>query len=500
MIVRPSGSPLRVGQDVARLLRLLDGTRDVQRLASELGGPWTEEDVSASLRKLAEMEVLASAELSVAPRRSRLSFTPPATIRFALFLKPSFPVVVAHLTRAIPRGTGETLLFSIGFLGLGAFAFLGRDLTSVLSTPLPFASLLTVLGMLTLGTVVHELAHSVALARRGGIPGPYGVMLLYLVPAAFAEVTDMWRLPRRRDRLAVALAGISIQAGVAGVSAFAALWTGGGARSTLVALSLASYVSAAVNAFPFVKLDGYVALLAITDAPRLRERSMSASRAAIDRALLSVRASDRAPGEGFLALFGFIAALSPIAILLFVLIRLSAGVAVLGAWGKAIVVVIGTYLLIYAAWRVLRWVRDGVRAGASPLRASVTIVALSTLVVLSGFLPIERTISAGFSTSTDGTMLLVHPDQSVIRDTCGHEVELRSSGLVSSQILGTTTVAQCEVQKTEAPLEALAAVRMDATVPAFGVPLTPVADLGVAAGSAIVRLDTVTMYRWLLEW
>ncbi|MFX5693168.1 hypothetical protein ABTE17_21040, partial [Acinetobacter baumannii] len=78
-------------------------------------------------------------------------------------------------------------LIVAGLVALGAQA---ADVVAALTSPLPLVDVLVVAVVLVAATLLHEAAHGVTLAHGGGQPRRAGVMLLYLGPAFFVDVTD----------------------------------------------------------------------------------------------------------------------------------------------------------------------------------------------------------------------------------------------------------------------------------------------------------------------
>ena len=157
---------------------------------------------------------------------------------------------------------------------------------AVLGSPVDPLVLVLLAASLSLTTVVHELAHAWTLKHYGGRPGRMGVMLFYLAPAFFCDVSDAWRLPHRRQRVKVALAGIVVQLGLGGLAGLAALRvTEPDRHAFLVLYAVGNLAAGLLNALPFVKLDGYIALMSHLDHPNLRIHAIDTVRASLVRFL-----------------------------------------------------------------------------------------------------------------------------------------------------------------------------------------------------------------------
>lgn len=64
--------------------------------------------------------------------------------------------------------------------------------------------------------VFHEMGHALAAKRLGLRVPTMGVAFLVMMPVLYTDVSESWRLPRARDRFAVAGAGIAAELALAG--------------------------------------------------------------------------------------------------------------------------------------------------------------------------------------------------------------------------------------------------------------------------------------------
>jgi Zn-dependent protease len=134
------------------------------------------------------------------------------------------------------------------------------------------ARALVVLAVALMVAIVHEFAHALTLHRFGGRVREMGLTTVALVPSLYCDITDSYLLPRKRQRIAVALAGPFAQAVV---GALASIWLCLAPPShavlhfALVCAAVAGLLSIA-NLFPFARTDGYYVLTEVLDLPNLR--------------------------------------------------------------------------------------------------------------------------------------------------------------------------------------------------------------------------------------
>ena len=450
-VKRPDGTYLRVGRDMGRLLQALDG-RSTAELAEALGAAWSAESVEYALTRARKMNLLPVHESSTASVPSaterRVRFQPPLTVQFTLIRPTSMARRLQPLLRRVPRVVfaAAAVLFSVG--GLLALSFQTVAVRETLSRPLPLWVLVSSFLTTTLVTGIHEFGHGLALARYGAIPSRMGFMLFYLTPTFFCDVSDGWRLPRRSQRVVVALAGIATQLTIGGIFALVAApvatflgdhsWT-----SLFIVVALSTYTASAVNLIPFVKFDGYIALMAHLDLPFLRERATKDARSVLARWIFGGEPQDREFPQfrWSILLFGLACLVAPIFLVATALAICFPFLLAMGLIGRVLLVVVLLLLVfrfVRSTWLAARASRA---AGARPVRQLTggLMMAVTIVAVLVG-VRLPSTVEAGFECTADGARLVVAEAGPASRVHAGHEVLLMEQGLVRADRLGTARV------------------------------------------------------------
>ena len=495
----PDGRYVRVAADMERLLRALDGRRTAADLARELGPRWTVEAVEAALFRLIAMRLLETGAKPPRPRGSKLvTFVPPLTVQLTV-LRPERlfarlqPVIAVLLSR---YAVAAALVVVLG--GLVALVVQGARVHDALGHPLPVAVLLAVAAASFVTSALHEFGHGAALAHHGGRPSRLGMMLFYLSPAFFCDVTDGWRLGDRTVRVRVALAGILVQLVVAAVAALAALAVPGPWGSALLVLAVTTTVTGLMNLIPFVKLDGYIALMSHVDVPFLRERSMTDARRSVARVLYGGRYERELPQVTWAVPFGLASLVFP-AVLVLAALRIWFPIILgLGILGAAVVIsglAVAARFAVRATGRLLAEARA---AGTSALRRRV----VTTLVVVLGcatlLVPVPYTMAGGFEQDDGHLSFVVAQSADLDALAPGTPVTLARRGVVTSTELGTTAVGSEAPRDGTAPLAALLPVAASAAqVPVVLVPLEPEIETGESVGSAVADLGTRPLGTWL---
>ncbi|MDM4018039.1 site-2 protease family protein [Roseiconus lacunae] len=138
--------------------------------------------------------------------------------------------------------------------------------------------------------VIHECGHAVCAKRLGVRVGKMGVLFFLFAPLAYVDVTNAWKLPRRRDRIQIALAGVYVELIVGAIAAW--IWylspVGMIRHVSAHVFLLAGPATILVNANPLLRLDGYYVFSDLTEIPNLRDQGRKRLLAWIERILFGI--------------------------------------------------------------------------------------------------------------------------------------------------------------------------------------------------------------------
>jgi len=277
VLASADGRQFRVSALAHRILARLDGETTLDQIADELAG----DSISVTpeqLRSLLEEKYLKLGVIEDAD-------APSVPGRTAVRRRPGFPMLLA--LPLVPQRLVGVLAGGLHYLYLPALALPLLALVAwthalVYSTRLEVRGLgpesylwITLLCLLSI--LVHELGHAAAVRRFGGTPGTIGWGLYLLLPTFFADVSQLWRFPRRQ-RMVVDLGGAYFQLLVFAVYAVLALSTGN--RELLATCHLIDVmVLMALN--PLFHFDGYWFLADYLAVPKLQAMAFRAVRNAL---------------------------------------------------------------------------------------------------------------------------------------------------------------------------------------------------------------------------
>lgn len=278
-----------------RVMRLFDGMRSVAEVASQLvadGVRVSEDTVERFARQLSKLGLLETTLLErttqqlerLRSERGRQR----SLIRGELFrLRFSFGDPNTWLTRVYPLVRWcftpafvvcSALLFVVYLWVVGTYgrAFSEQLSASFSPSALTFGTFVILVITFTLLTAVHELGHAFACKHFGGEVHEMGFMLLFFLPAFYANVNDAWSFQERRARLWVTAAGGWIELFVTAI--FAITWLAVAPDTLLAQLAVASMLIGGIanilmNLNPLIPLDGYFALGDALEIANLRHRA-----------------------------------------------------------------------------------------------------------------------------------------------------------------------------------------------------------------------------------
>jgi len=500
VVQRGAQQYIRVGADMVRLLRTMDGTRDHADLARALGRPWTAGQVGRAVESLDGKRLLDDGRVRK-QSGTWFKFVPPLTLQFTVLRPERLLKRLAPLLALLANRFGAALALLLAVGGLPALAVQSPALHRALGEPLPLGLLMALACASMLTTALHELGHGAVLTYHGGRPSRMGVMLFYLTPAFFCDVSDGWRLPHKGQRVQVALAGIVTQTVVAGSAALTAAFTGGALRDAALVFSVSTYVTGLLNLLPFVKLDGYIALMTHLDVPHLRDRAMTDARRFLAKSLFGGGRYERElPGAGWSVPFGLACMAFPlylIALACSLWLDLLQGMGVIGAS----LVLVGVGYLAYRMWTGGRsLVREARSAGARTGRiTAVWLLVAGAATAAATLISVPYTVDGGFVQQDGRTTLVLSDaaDRAALRE--GAEVTLIRRGMVTRAPVGTAVVADPHAEHGTAPLSAFVPVREgnSVPVPAYRVPLSVPGGLPDRAGTAQVAAGERPLGSWL---
>ncbi len=177
------------------------------------------------------------------------------------------------------RGFAQLTLLALLLGGIEVYRDWGRFSATLLDT-FTWEGVLGFGLALSFVKVLHELGHAFTAKRFGCQVPVMGVAFLVLWPVAYTDTNEVWKLQQRRQRLAVAGAGVATELVVAVWATLAwGLLPEGLAKSIAFMLASTTWIATlAVNTSPFMRFDGYFFLVDWLDMPNLHSRAFALAR------------------------------------------------------------------------------------------------------------------------------------------------------------------------------------------------------------------------------
>ncbi|SET37635.1 metalloprotease [[Clostridium] polysaccharolyticum] len=151
-----------------------------------------------------------------------------------------------------------------------------QDTETAINIAFSFRDIICMLLFLAVNTILHEFAHAVTCIKHGGKVSSMGLMLFYFVPCFYCDVSSVYSFRKRKQRALVASAGILVNIFLGNFVLVIALVLAhfGVMNLTLLYMSVSIISIAFYNLIPFVKLDGYWLLQALTGVDNLMDKSV----------------------------------------------------------------------------------------------------------------------------------------------------------------------------------------------------------------------------------
>lgn len=276
----------RIGLAEYTFVSLLDGKRT---FSDALG--WTasiskadalnETEATALCRWLVETGLATTPE-AVSSERLLEGMKNSSKARLKQFSNPLFiKVPLFHPDRLMQTGANilgwafqfPAILFWMAIVAWGTFCVLIRwadsaQMTSVIVSENNWIYLIATTLVLK---VVHEAGHGIACRTYGGNVREAGVMTILFVPLPYVDVTSVWRLESRWQRMMVSAAGMYVELLIAAVAAI--IWyhvePGLLRQQAFNVMFSASVVTVVFNINPLMRFDGYYILTDLLSLPNL---------------------------------------------------------------------------------------------------------------------------------------------------------------------------------------------------------------------------------------
>jgi putative peptide zinc metalloprotease protein len=419
-------------------------------------------------------------------------WVPPMTLQFTVIRPHRLLSGLAPLIRLVAGRAGAAAGILVLAGGLVSLLLQAPALATALGEPVSMTVLMGVFLATLLTTALHEMGHGAVLTHYGGRPSRMGVMLFYLSPAFFCDVSDGWRLPRKEQRTHVAIAALA----VGGPHGTSDLHTG------LLVFSVSTSVTGLLNFVPFVKLDGYLALMSHVDVSHLRDRSMTDARRAVAKVLFGGSYARELPQLRWAVPFGLACMVFP---LYLVGVAAALWTDIFAGLGLTGAVVLGcglAYLLYRAGLGFKKLVTEARAAGAAGGRmAAVGVLAAAALTAALVLIQVPYSVTGGFVQSNGRVDLVLADTGDIGVIEKGARVELVKRGMVLREGLARTTVGEPQARAGEAPLSAFLPVKEGSRfpMPVIRIPLGAVDALppSVRVGTAQVDAGERPLGQWL---
>ncbi len=170
------------------------------------------------------------------------------------FLTRSLPYVQFFFSRGF-----FTLVAIAGVLGIYLVSHQWEAFTGSFSYVFSFEGAVLFGVAVFFSKVVHECGHAYTTKHFGARVSTMGIAFLVMWPVLYTDTSESWKLPSRRQRLAIGSAGIAAELALAVFATL--LWTflpDGPLRSAVFFVAAVSWIiTLAINLNPFMRWDGY---------------------------------------------------------------------------------------------------------------------------------------------------------------------------------------------------------------------------------------------------
>lgn len=315
---------------------------------------------------------------------------------------------LARWYRPLHRPLWFVLALAVIALGAGvllsnASAFAAIQVERLLTV----GTILTIMLSLFLLIIFHEFAHALACRYYGGRVREMGFLLMYFQPCFYCDVSDAWLFPKKSQRIIVTLAGPFFQLLLTALGVLIWRITVPGSLVSEVAriIVVISTVSYLFNFNPLIKLDGYYLLSDWLDIANLRAKSFAYFSNVLQRRVLGWNMPRQAVTgrERTIYMTYAVLALAYSGFLIGIVLYLAGGV-LINQWGGAGLLLLAAIVLYILRQQIIdlghgtvTHIRHMKKLLSQPLRLTVHIVVLASVIVLLVAVPFPYRVSGEIS-------------------------------------------------------------------------------------------------------
>ena len=275
------GRYFRLGEREAFILTLLDGRRDLAAITHDTTarfGPLPAQAVDRFVWEI-EQAGLLDEQASLWQRLATPQHSGPVVVWTLSGAEERLEALYGRLGGLFhPVTWGAAVFFFVqaAVLVIRRWSLVGADV-AFLADNLAAIPLLVIICYLAMIPVVltHELTHALTCIHHGGRVSRLGLMIYHFLPAAFADVSDLYVLPAQA-RIAVYLAGPASTLAWMGLAAAVwAFWPAGSYVHLIAgAVALVAMINGLVGLNPVAGYDGSEALGERLGVPGLHRRAL----------------------------------------------------------------------------------------------------------------------------------------------------------------------------------------------------------------------------------
>lgn len=266
---RDTGKTFVLGEKESQVFKLMNGANTVEDIQSKCDF-YTVEEICKLAQAFKDIGLFDKSKKKFNPLKIKLRLFNPNKF----FKEDGLITKVMHYAICV----GSPLLMLASLL---VMRFANSDPAGHLTKSIETLSAVSVtdIVVLVIGALVflslHEFAHMIT-ARRYGVNVPeIGVMLYFLIPCAYTDVSGINLLKSKGQRLMVLLSGSLVNVGLMGLFyMILALTDSASTGAYCIAFIIINFGTIFMNTMVLIKFDGYYILETLLDEPSLRENAM----------------------------------------------------------------------------------------------------------------------------------------------------------------------------------------------------------------------------------